>query len=526
MPTAIRARLDLPPAEAVKYFAAKGETLSWDYTDVWREAHTHAFTVAKVTSLEILRTIRVEVEKAIGAGQTFESFRRTLTPRLQDLGWWGRQEVVDADTGEVTQVQLGSLRRLRTIYQTNVQTAYMAGRYQRLLANVADRPYWRYVAVMDSRTRPAHAALNGRVWRWDDPIWQILWPPNGWGCRCRVVALTEAEFKALSVPLESSAGYIAEREVQINKNGDVVTVKGLRYQDAAGRDAVFFPDPGWDYNPGAAGAWDQELSRLAARKQRAADRVTAAIGPAEPPKVPETIDEFVSVGRAIAATLPDADATPTACRAALIERLRRDVGIDTACQVASRGPGANLVRVASRLFPDSWTAAADTMGPLYVKSKKNGRGWQYTELRDPLYAGARLRVPDFGTVQWQKGAGYLMVPTGNVNVAVHEFAHRLQAALPALDNIFVDLHRRRTAGDPLERLRDITGHPYAADEVCRKDKYVKPYQGKEYDGQPMEVMTMAFESLLGDRIDDFRSLYTFDREMFELLVGLLFHWRP
>jgi SPP1 gp7 family putative phage head morphogenesis protein len=247
----ISARLDLPPAEAVAYFERKGNALSWDYTDVWREANAHAFTVAKATTDDVLSAIRAEVSRAIGEGQTFEDFKRRLRPRLQDLGWWGTAEVLDGDSGEVSDVQLGSNRRLRTIYQTNVQTAYMAGRYRRYLDNVADRPFWQYVAIMDDRTRPAHAALNGRVWRWDDAVWQTLWPPNGWGCRCRVRALTEAEFKALGVPLESGADAAITKTVRLNKAGDETTVQGVRYVDEHGKPKVFWPDPGWDYNPGA-----------------------------------------------------------------------------------------------------------------------------------------------------------------------------------------------------------------------------------------------------------------------------------
>lgn len=249
---ALEARLDLEPADAVRFFAAKGEALSWDYTDTWREANVHAFTVAKATTQEVLRTIRGEVAKSIGEGQTLEAFKKTLRPRLQDLGWWGRQEVLDGETGEISQVQLGSDRRLRTIYQTNVQTAYMAGRFKRLRDNVGDRPYWRYVAVMDGRTRPAHAALHGRVWRWDDPAWEVIFPPCGWGCRCRVTALTEAEFSLLGVELEKGDGAIVELEVPIGRDKKTtVTVQGVRYRDEAGREKVFRPDPGWDYNPGA-----------------------------------------------------------------------------------------------------------------------------------------------------------------------------------------------------------------------------------------------------------------------------------
>lgn len=248
------ADLTLEPKDAVAFFRAKGEQLAWDHTEVFREKNVHAFTVAKATTLDVLRTIRAEVDKAIGSGQTFEEFKKTLRPRLQDMGWWGKQEVLDGDTGEISQAQLGSNRRLRTIYQTNVQTAYMAGRYKRYLDNAANRPYWRYIAIRDGRTRPAHAALHGKVWRFDDPIWAVLWPPNGWGCRCRVQALTEAEFKALGVPLEDGRNAIETMNVPINREGDTVSVQGVRYTDELGKEKVFRPDPGWDYNPGQAWA--------------------------------------------------------------------------------------------------------------------------------------------------------------------------------------------------------------------------------------------------------------------------------
>ena len=47
-----------------------------------------------------------------------------------------------------------------------------------------------YDAVNDDRTRPAHAAMDGKVARHDDPFW-LVWPPaNGHNCRCKRVALT------------------------------------------------------------------------------------------------------------------------------------------------------------------------------------------------------------------------------------------------------------------------------------------------------------------------------------------------
>lgn len=271
----IAADLKLEPAEAVAYFRQKGAAITWDWHDMERGAHSQAFTVAKATSADVLQAIQEQVNKAVSSGMTFDQFKRVLRPQLEAAGWWGKAQVLDGDTGEITQVQLGSNRRLRTIYQTNVQTAYMAGRYQRYLANVENRPYWRYVAILDGRTRPAHRALHGKVFRWDDPIWQVIWPPNGWGCRCRVQALTEAEFRRLGVPLEDGSNVISTVDVAVNKEGKTLPVQVVRYRDEAGRDRIFRPDPGWDYNPGAEYANTQTIEKALAGKLQ---RLPANIG--------------------------------------------------------------------------------------------------------------------------------------------------------------------------------------------------------------------------------------------------------
>ena len=62
--------MTLPPKEAVAYLTSKGYTISWDWEEVWQDAHAKAFTVAKATRLDILQDIRDAVEKALKEGKT------------------------------------------------------------------------------------------------------------------------------------------------------------------------------------------------------------------------------------------------------------------------------------------------------------------------------------------------------------------------------------------------------------------------------------------------------------------------
>ena len=50
------------------------------------------------------------------------------------------------------------------------------------------------------RTRPAHSAMDGFIAPMDDGIWKRWSPPAGHNCRCRRIALTEAQARARGYP--------------------------------------------------------------------------------------------------------------------------------------------------------------------------------------------------------------------------------------------------------------------------------------------------------------------------------------
>lgn len=239
-----------PPKDAIDYFNSKGLLLSWDWQEVSTQAHAHAFTVAKLAQLDVLTLIQTELKSALTDGISGRDFINSLAPKLKSKGWWGKKLIPDGHGG-FDLIQEGSAWRLNTIYKTNMSTAYMSGRYKAMLENSDHRPYWQYIAIDDGRTRESHRALDGKVFRYDDPIWDTLYPPNGWGCRCRVRALTEKQLQQKGLSVERSDGLLSTRRVNtgVNKQtGEQYQSDVTSYKNPNGE--TLTPDPAWSNNVG------------------------------------------------------------------------------------------------------------------------------------------------------------------------------------------------------------------------------------------------------------------------------------
>ena len=170
-----------PPKEALEFFRNKGFKIGFDFRDVWREEHATAFTVAKAMSIDVLESIRGELDKALAEGRTFRRFQQDLTPTLQKLGWWGTKPLTDPKTGKTVPARLGSPRRLRTIYRTNLRTARAAGQWERAQRTKQTHPFLIYLLGPSEVHRVLHVQWHGTVLPIDDPWWKTHLPPNGWG---------------------------------------------------------------------------------------------------------------------------------------------------------------------------------------------------------------------------------------------------------------------------------------------------------------------------------------------------------
>ncbi len=186
----------LDPQEAIQRVAGKGVRVTWDWREMVGNEHNRAFTVAKMTRVDLLNDIKAALRLAIKEGLTGKEARDLLAARMRAAGWWGRRNVRNPKTGQVTEVRLGTPWRIDTIVRTNTQAAFMAGKWRRFYQNKDNRPYLEYVAILDGSTRDSHRRLNGYIAHIEAPEWGRIFPPNGYNCRCRVRALTEAQAKA------------------------------------------------------------------------------------------------------------------------------------------------------------------------------------------------------------------------------------------------------------------------------------------------------------------------------------------
>lgn len=264
MPLRMRA---LPPEKAVEFFRQKGYKIGFDHRDVWQAEHQAAFTVAKAMQLDLLRDIREQVDAAIELGLPFEEFRDTLKPNLVRRGWWGRATMTDPLTGERKEVQLGSTRRLKVIYDTNLRQAHAEGQWARIQEAKESFPYLMYDHTPSAHERKEHAAWDGLVLRADDSWWQSHYPVRAWGCKCRVIQLGQRQLDRMrarvgTAPTEQYRDYTNKRT-------------GETQRIPAGVDPEFSYPPG-GRRENLVGFLGDRLERLQADLRPAAAKVLAS----------------------------------------------------------------------------------------------------------------------------------------------------------------------------------------------------------------------------------------------------------
>ncbi len=152
-----------PFDEQLAFFQQKLNLPTERWDDIRHEEHDRSFIVAGAQGADLLADLKAAVTRAIRDGTGLPAFQKAFQEIVQRHGWTGW-------TGEGSKA--GEAWRAKVIYQTNLSTAYAAGRYQQLtdpeLQSIL--PYWQYThadGVM--HPRPLHVGWDGLTLPPDHP---------------------------------------------------------------------------------------------------------------------------------------------------------------------------------------------------------------------------------------------------------------------------------------------------------------------------------------------------------------------
>ncbi|HEV2501616.1 MAG TPA: phage minor head protein [Mesorhizobium sp.] len=224
MADGITPALDLPFDAAIRFFRDKASVTTRSWTDVYAAAHSRAFMVAGAATDALVGDFRQEIMKALEKGTTLAEFRGAFDSIVARHGW--------DHTG-------GRNWRSRIIFDTNLRTAYAAGRYAQLTEpdTLEAFPYWQYNHSGSLHPRKEHLSWDGMVLRADDPFWATNYPPNGWHCGCFPTAVSGRDLKR-----------------QGKRGPDPSPDLLFRAEEVGGKRVMvpFGVDAGFEYNPGQA----------------------------------------------------------------------------------------------------------------------------------------------------------------------------------------------------------------------------------------------------------------------------------
>ena len=379
--------------EVQDYIKRKGYRPSFNFQEVWQEEHAYSFTVAKATGMDVLRTIREEMDRAIRQGIPFRKFQKTITPRLQRLGWWGEKVVRDPATDKEKKVRLGSPRRLRTIYEANLRSAHAAGQWQRAQRTKKLRPFIEYGLGPSRNHRDAHVAWAGTILPVDDAFWRQHWPPNGWGCRCWVAQISRRVAKRRGG--ETPRPSMKRVEHRNKRTGEV-------------RRVPIGVDPAWASNPGR-------------HRQRTMQRMLSGKMDALPHAFAETAARDI-VGSKEFARLARGERTLGLPLAALSDDLRKALGTQARAVQMSAATVAKQRRRHPEVRAEDYALVQEAIHRgevrhagerIHLVFEKDGKWWlaalKRTQAGDELYFLTLHRLSDQSLIRARKkqqgGAG-------------------------------------------------------------------------------------------------------------------------
>lgn len=233
--------------EQIAYLTQKRPKPTKVWTDAMHGDHDRAFVIAGATNIAMLEEFQAAVIEAAST-RDIKAFGKEFDRIVEKYGW---------------SYNGGRDWRVRTIFNTNIRTSYMAGRLKQMRDPdvVKLMPWWQYIHA-DTRVplkpRPEHVGWDHLILRWDDPWWDKHFPPNDWQCSCGVRSLSDGQLKRLGKAGPDQAPPDSPRPFMHNASGQTVMLpEGIGF--------------GWDHMPGDL--WERGLVPSALLDDPLASRV-------------------------------------------------------------------------------------------------------------------------------------------------------------------------------------------------------------------------------------------------------------
>lgn len=125
----------------------------------------------------------VSIEAASWSTRLFALFGRAMA------NGWTHREVLSSIVEGAVPLEPSQIAEGYFAYWTLRRSSE---RHQLLFASTRAMPYWKYCCTEDPARATSHTYLHGKVFHWNDPVWQDIFPPNDPWCSCRVVPVGQA----------------------------------------------------------------------------------------------------------------------------------------------------------------------------------------------------------------------------------------------------------------------------------------------------------------------------------------------
>jgi SPP1 gp7 family putative phage head morphogenesis protein len=229
-----------PFDEAISYLEGRIALPSERWNDYQDSEANAVFWSAGAVDATLVSDLQKSVTRAIQNGTPYDSpeFAAQIANFSEQYGW---------------DIKGGADWRARLILTQNLRQSYAAGRHdQQFDRDVMKlQPYLQYLHSDSRAPRPAHLALDGKVFRKGDPIVSSIYPPNGFNCGCSMISLSQRQLdkKGLDV-------------------GQIALGDTLPYVDGNGqtKQAIIEPDTGFNSAPSSNA--EQRIINLARIKER------------------------------------------------------------------------------------------------------------------------------------------------------------------------------------------------------------------------------------------------------------------